>query len=161
MSSLNADGSPGYINAVFVNVRPQLRQGVGAAERSRARADTTAQCGGRPGHPVWRCLTLGRLHSDGFPASGALLPGDGPRDQPKPRPSAQAAGAAGCRSCCLLRAGNRTPVSPAEGAAGCKPALSRAGVYHVSTGSALSPQRPGCREQRAVPPARRALGWIV
>lgn len=64
MSSLNADGSPGYINAVFANVRLQLQQGLellGAAEAPRA--------------PL--------LHSGCLAAAGALLPGDGSHDQPK------------------------------------------------------------------------------
>lgn len=42
MSSLNADGSPGYINAVFANVRLQLQQGLELLGASRGFTGTTA-----------------------------------------------------------------------------------------------------------------------
>jgi len=50
MSSLNTDGSPGYINAVFANVR--LRP-------QRPALGTTARGRGRPYHPGLRCPSPG------------------------------------------------------------------------------------------------------
>lgn len=100
MSSVNADGSPAYINAVFASVRLRL-----PPVWERLRAAGTLLRTAAPGQGRASCPGLRRRS----PRASAqwllsLLPGDGPRDR-HPRSPAYAGSAAACAGRSLLRAG--------------------------------------------------------